>query len=137
MSITPNNLTAEIELTASQILALHTTPVEIIAKPGQGKAIVVDEVVFHKDAGTAYTDVTTEYFGVRYPSGQLMVDMDVADFLDVTNEEIRVAGPKINYQDIWEPLADTPIEVYLSGQVLTGNASVQMLVNYHLIDLIQ
>lgn len=52
-------------LTQAQIIAMFTTPVTLIAAPGAGKAIIVDEIEFFHDFDTAaYTgggDVSVEY----------------------------------------------------------------------------
>lgn len=58
--------TSSLSLSSAQILALHTTPVELIPAPGVGKIIVVDSVVWSFTAGTQYilgTDVEIRYDG--------------------------------------------------------------------------
>lgn len=66
----PANATqiAEGVLSSAQILALFTTPITLIAAPGAGKYISVDEIVFRLNFGT------TQYTGanaleVRYTDG--------------------------------------------------------------------
>lgn len=58
-----------ITLTSAQILALNTTPVALIAAPGVGKSISVDEVVFKAPASgaTAYTGANA--VELRYTNG--------------------------------------------------------------------
>jgi len=38
--------TIQVDLSAADIIGMNATPVEIIASPGAGKALIVDEIVF-------------------------------------------------------------------------------------------
>jgi len=44
-----------VPISSAQLLAIHTTPVELIPAPGAGKIIVVDQFTFSFVAGTQYT----------------------------------------------------------------------------------
>ncbi len=46
---------AEVTLTTAQLLALNTTPIDLVAAPGAGKYVIVDEVAgFNNHGGTDY-----------------------------------------------------------------------------------
>lgn len=46
--------TATVSLSSADILALHTTPITLVAAPGSGKVIVVDTVTYSLTAGVPY-----------------------------------------------------------------------------------
>lgn len=57
--------TAEITLSSAEILALHTTPKELVAAPGEGKIIILDKLIISFSAGgTPYAngDNTGAYY---------------------------------------------------------------------------
>lgn len=54
-----------VNISSADILALHTTPKELIPAPGAGKILVLDQIVFYFDAGStpyANGDNTGAYF---------------------------------------------------------------------------
>lgn len=48
--------TATVSVSSAEILALHTTPKTLIAAPGAGKIIVIDEVIYSFTVGTQYAN---------------------------------------------------------------------------------
>lgn len=59
----------QVTLTSAQILALNTTPQTLVAAPGAGKSISIDEIIFKAPASgaTAYTGANA--VEVRYTDG--------------------------------------------------------------------
>lgn len=60
-------LVAQVSLSSAQILALNATPITLVAAPGSGKAIVVEQIIFKMvTTATAYVsggNVTFQYSG--------------------------------------------------------------------------
>ena len=66
-AVNNNNLVATVSLSSAQILALNTTPIQLVAAPGANKMIVVSVVAFYYDHNTtAYATNTTLH--LRYAS---------------------------------------------------------------------
>lgn len=59
---------AKVTITADQIKACFTTPVEIIAAPGVGKVIMIDEVMVMNQPGNNYLNVGGNH-RIRYDGG--------------------------------------------------------------------
>jgi hypothetical protein len=99
-------------LTAANIAAMNATPVTLLAAPGAGKVIIIDEIEFFHDYDTAaYTDggdVTIEY----ETSG---LDINVFDVALVT------AGADDNW--LIKPLTYTSTATASSHASLTANAN--------------
>lgn len=108
---------ALVTLTSANILAMNATPVTILAAPGAGKVIVVDEIEFFHDYATAaYADggdVTIEY----ETSG---LDVNVFDVALVTATS----------DDNWviKPLTYTSTASTSSHASLTANANKALLI---------
>jgi len=77
---------ATVNLTSSQILALNSTPVQLIAAPGAGKAIIVDEILFKMNFVTsAYTGSNAVNFKYTDNSGQSVAAAVPSSILDIAS----------------------------------------------------
>ncbi len=85
---------ARVTLTAVQVAAAFTTPVELVAAPGALFFLIVNRVVVSKAAGTAFAgiavgeDIQIEYGTANTP---VVPDIETTGFLDATTAEIRIA----------------------------------------------
>lgn len=80
------------QLSSAQILALNATPIEIIAAPGAGYAIEIEEVKWFLDYNTTgYTAGAGDDLVLRYTDGTgevISEPADGADFLDATADTL-------------------------------------------------
>lgn len=68
-SIKAQPATATTVMTAAEVLALDSTPIELVAAPGANKAVVPVKVVIFQDYGTVVFGGTSTNFRVRYVGG--------------------------------------------------------------------
>lgn len=120
-----------IEIPSTQVLTLHSTPVTIIPAPGLEKAIVLDEILLYKPAGTAYDSSGCSYMRLRYASSTVLVSMSPSGFLNAATAETRVFEPM--YVTNLEILPNTAVEMIFSGAVLYGDSPLYVLAKYHIL----
>jgi len=128
-----------IELTAAQVLAGFSTPVELVAAPGVGLAIFVDRVLMSKAAGTAFAGIAAgEDITIVYSGGTLPVvnNMESTGFLDSAVDELRIARSEDGAlgHDLTGN-ANTAIDFELLVGDITGGSPVVFDVQYEVIDL--
>ncbi len=123
-------------ITSAQILALYTTPVEILPAPGTGLTNVVKEIKFSLSAGTAYDGIASgEDLAISYTnaSGQLLMTVETTGFLDVA------AGIKTINRPVTNPLKLTPnaavVAHMLVGNVATGTGVLTLDIEYDIVKL--
>lgn len=85
----------QVILTSAQILALNSTPVQLVAAPGAGKAISIDEIIVTGPASgaTAYTGANA--VEIRYTNGsglKVTGDYAAASLNSVTGQKDRLSG---------------------------------------------
>jgi len=82
----------EVTLTNAQILALNTTPIALIAAPGAGKYIIIDEVVGFNDFVTG-AFVAAAALAVRYTDGsgdEVVTAFPEVAFVEATADAVAV-----------------------------------------------
>jgi hypothetical protein len=135
-------LTVNKTITSAQLLALNATPIEVIAAPGANKAIIVEDVIMSKAAGTAYSGIAAgEDLEVGYVTGgTTLATIETTGFLDQTTAQCRVSSktvPGIAVTTNLTPTANAAVVVRLaSGEITTGDSDLKLRVRYRVIDTV-
>lgn len=132
--------TAQGTLTNAQLLAMNTTPVEMLAAPGAGLAWIPYLLLMTKEAGTAYTigssDNLQVYYGTR--TSDNVFEQEDTDWLDQATEESRVVFPQSHTtvgSDI-APLVNTAVNARTGAADWTGGTGdVHWRMWAHLVEL--
>jgi len=87
-------LQRRVEVTSAQLLALAATQVELVPAPGTNKVLEFVSAVIKYNAGsTGYTESSADLV-IEYSGGQnVCASVDATNFVDQTNDEIRIAYP--------------------------------------------
>lgn len=121
-------------LTAAQVKALFTTPITLVAAPGAGKYIIVDDIEFKMPFGTvAYTGANAVEF--RYTDGAgAKVSADIAAAV------LNAASGTTNYNHVkgvvtaLVPVANAPVVVAVpTANPGAGDSIVTLAVYYHVV----
>jgi hypothetical protein len=128
-------LVAKKTLSAAQILALDTVPIEIIPKPAAGKYIEVVSVhAMLKFNSAQYASVgATDYLQLRYTDGsgaKQLKDVSPVGFGDAAADAHLIIG----HADSLIP-ANAKVVASLAGAWTTGDSMVTLEVMYRLRDL--
>ncbi len=120
---------AEVVITAAQMLAAHTTGIEVIAAPGAGKAIVPKVVEFFLDYNSAaYAAIATgDDIYLRYTdvSGNIVGTVETTGFLDQTSDQRRIL---VN-AGTFTPTANAALVFALGGAITTGDSPLTVKVH--------
>lgn len=133
---------ADVTITTAQVLALYTTPIEIVPAPGLLKYIRVHRASACMDYNsTAYDGIAAgEDLQLRYTdgSGTILAFCETTGFLDQTSDQIRdldqvVPIPATNLT----PTANAAVVAFIAtGNIATGNSPVKIRCWYTIEDTI-
>ena len=127
---------SDVTVSAAELLALYATPKELLAAPGEGRALIFEGAIAYKAAGTAYAGIATgEDLSVKYTnaSGAEMGQCETAGFLDQTTAQTRYVRPTTAASG---STAVTPVENaalvlhMLVGEITTGDSPLVVRVFY-------
>jgi hypothetical protein len=141
----PQASVASGSLVASAVLDLNASPVEMVAAPGAGKIIVIDEIELFMDFGTAayVRDGGNEELVVQYSGG-----VDVHAFATATDTFLTSAASarRIIKPVIYDSAAvnfdpatadNEAVQLYITeSNVITGDSVLSWKVKYHTITLL-
>lgn len=126
-------------VTSAQLLALFTTPVQIIPAPGAGRFILVHKWMAYKPAGTAYSGVAAgEDLTLKYTNAsgaQVASPIEATGFLDQATAQTAWATSKGSADNATPAsvlaVANAPVMAHmLVGEITTGNTGVFIKVWY-------
>lgn len=130
--------TAEVTVSTAEVLALNATPKTLVAAPGSGKAIIVEDAQFFYDYNSAaYAGIAAgEDLAIKYTdaSGAQIAQVEATGFLDQTTDQFRHVRPTTTAQIT--PVANSPVVLHmLTGEIITGNSPVKVRVRYRTVDV--
>jgi hypothetical protein len=129
-------------ITSAQLLALNATPIEVVAAPSANKAIIIEDVIATKAAGTAYAEGgQAKNLALRYTngSGDILASIESTGFLDQTTAQCRVASkvlPGIALSTNLSPTAAAAVVIHqvYAAELATGDSDLKLRVRYRVID---
>lgn len=105
-------------LTAAQVNALDSTPINIIPAPPAGYMIAVDDFICSKLSGTAVGSCTTQPIGLVYTGDTSLIwGLDAAGAVTNSNALIATGTTAATYITA----RGLPLAVAEAGSVITGN----------------
>ena len=125
--------TATVSVSSAEILALNTTPKQLIAAPGAGKYIQVLWGHIYLDyGGTAYTNETTE---IEYSTGQDIVGT-ITGFLNVGVDTIRNIVGATGGIYAFSQVDNASVRYRAtSANPTTGNGTIQIVLAYRIVTI--
>jgi len=126
----------DVVISSAELLALQTTPKTLVAAPGAGKAIVLEEAVFFLDYNSAaYAGIAAgDDINIRYTdgSGAISGTLETTGFLDQTADIYSVVKPLAS--SLILP-ANAPLVASLAGAIITGDSPVAVRTFYRIVEL--
>jgi len=129
-------------VTAAQVLALHTTPITLVAAPGSGYINEFVSAYVYKAAGTAYAAIaTTDDFVISYTdeNGEEVARLEATGFADSTAVQARLVLAQSPAQDTATtiiPVDNAVLCISLTGAITTGDSDLLVEVLYRVRKLI-
>lgn len=125
-------------ITSAQLLALFGTPISILAAPPAGYVNILNRIILHKPAGTAYAGIAAgEDLVVKYTDAsgaQISSAIEATGFLDSVAVQTRTAGPigssGATAGDAGALTAAAMVLHLLVGEITTGTGGLVALVDY-------
>ncbi len=135
-------------ISSAEVLALNATPITLIAAPGAGKTIIVDEIQLFLDYGSAdYAADAGEDLTFQYATGNVAIaaiDNDAVAFLTASADAHWFGQPGAVYDVqaaatgdgvLLTTIDNEAIEVTIAtGEVITGDSPIKWRIKYRVID---
>ena len=130
----------QITVSAAEIKDLNGSPKELVPAPGADRVIEFISAVIKHNAGVAFAEPSApDDCIIRYSGGQAVTaDIDATNFLDQTDDEIRVIPFNVTAMAITtdlEGLKNTALQLYNpDGDYTTGTGTLDIRVTYRILD---
>jgi hypothetical protein len=123
-----------VTLSSSDILALHTTPKTLVAAPGAGKAIIVDEVIYSFTAGTQYAN--GDQLTCRYNGDTTIIFVGpTAANINSASSSIVSAYPAVANTVIVPTNVAFELKLLSATAFITGTGTLKVFIKYRIITL--
>ncbi len=127
---------ADVTVSTSELLALNTTPKQLVAAPGAGNILMLDSAQLWLDyATTAYDGIASgEDLSIKYTngSGAEVAQIEATGFLDGTADETRYV--KAASAAAVQPVANAALVLsMLVGNIATGDSPLKVRVFYRVL----
>lgn len=130
-------VSVDIAITTGQLLALNATPKTLVAAPGAGKIVLVEDAQLFFDYNSiAYNGIAAgEDLEIRYTngSGQLVATIETTGFLDATADAYRHVRPTTTAA-ITPVVNAALIMCIASAEIATGNSPLYVRLRYRTVD---
>jgi len=124
-----------VSLSAANIIAMNATPVEILAAPGAGKILIVDQVFF------SFTFNSTQFTGGGDVRFQYDTTTDSIMNLTIDSGQIKAANDHLQHLiplavGALEPFTNKKVEITnATAAFATGNSTAKVFVRYRILTL--
>ena len=124
------DLTKLTSISAAQVAALFTTPIQIVPTPEAGYGIHIRNLIIRHDAGTAYSVTAGRNLVAYINSTAASTAIAVVGFLDQATAQIQASGGLTTFQPVD---ATGAFLTTLTGNPSGGTFGLQVLVKYDII----
>lgn len=126
---------ADVTVSTAELLALNTTPKQLVAAPGAGNILVLELAQLWLDYNTtAYDGIAAgEDLSIKYTdgSGAEVAQIEATGFLDGTADETRTVRPG---STAVQPVAAAALVLHmLVGNIATGNSPLKVRTWYRVL----
>lgn len=124
-------------LSAAEVLALHTTPVVLVAAKGAGTIIVPHMVYTALDWNSAaYADVAAgDNLAVGWAGSEAFLIIETANMLIATADFDLMSFAYAPIVEETEPAINSAVQISLAGAVTTGNSPLDVVTCYYVMDV--
>ena len=129
---------AQVTVTSAEILALATTAKELVPAPGTDRVLEFISATIKHNAGVAYVEADApDDCYIRYSGGQqCSADIDSTNFLDQTDDEIRIIPFSVSDMAITvdlEALKNTALQLHNpDSNLITGTGTLDIRITYRI-----
>lgn len=126
--VSSGHIKVKVSLSSAQILALHTTPIEAVAAPGAGKAIVVTSASVRLNYGTA--TYTGQYLYLKTATAGSHQKRVYS--INGSSSNISLFNSEDSSNQVVENQA---LNVDIAAQTTTGDGTIDVYITYEVITL--
>lgn len=129
--------TIDVDITSDDIKALNSSPKELIASPGAGKAILLDNVVLsYKYGGTQYTGGGTMRVQYAGTSTHIMTTLSFDNFLTAGVVDQLRGYPMSSSSGGVNMIANAAIQLACAtANFATGNGTMKASIQYRIVNV--